>query len=119
VVDSKVSHLVQGKENRLTRRLPVTAEEGEAAFEVTDPHPDPVTEFMNRDALVTFRDAISKEVAGDTLVEGVLDCLAADMTKPADIAVVLGVSVKDVNNAQKRLRRKVESVVKHTQGQRR
>ncbi|HJZ90602.1 MAG TPA: hypothetical protein VKE40_06985 [Gemmataceae bacterium] len=119
VVDSKVSHLVQGKENRVTRRLAGAVEDSAPKFDIVDPQPDPATEFMNRDALERFRDAILKEVAGDKLVEGIFDCLAAEITKPAEMAVILGITVKDVNNAQKRLRRKVEGVVKYTQRQRR
>ena len=40
------------------------------------------------------------------------ECLEADITKPSDIAGYLGLSVGEVNNAQKRIRRKVEGAVK-------
>jgi DNA-directed RNA polymerase specialized sigma24 family protein len=113
VVDSKVSHLVNRTENRVARRL-AAVKEGAPEFQVADPHPDPATEFMNAKALEEFHAAVLKEIAGDNLVEGIFECLAAEITKPSEMADVLGVSVKEVNNAQKRLKRKVEGVLKNT-----
>jgi hypothetical protein len=109
VVDSKVSHLAELLENRFTRRI-AESKEGLPAYEVPDRAPDPAKVCLDKDALEKLRAAILKEIEGDTLVEGIFECLESEITKPADIAVVLGVDVKEVNNAQKRLRRKVEKV---------
>jgi hypothetical protein len=57
-------------------------------------------------------------IQGDTLVEGVFSCLEAEVTSPQEMAVLLDATVKDINNAQKRLRRKVEQVMKAQREQR-
>jgi hypothetical protein len=111
VVDSKVSHLVESLENRRTRRL------GGVDPDATAPQRpgkgvDPGTECAEREWEERFRTSIIDAIRGDKLVEGVFQCLEAELTKPAEMAEVLGEDVKDINNAQKRLRRKVEAVLK-------
>jgi hypothetical protein len=120
VVDSKVSHLVECLENQVTRRILVPAEGDDppAAYEVADKAPDPETVCVNKDSLEEFRSAILAVIQGDTLVEGVFGCLEAELTEPQEMAVILNATVKDINNAQKRLRRKVEQVMKTQREQR-
>jgi hypothetical protein len=113
VVDSKVSHLVEGLENRITRRT--AAGSGDTEFDRPGREPNPLMACMDKDSLERLRAAIVKEIQGDKLVEGLFGCLAEEETKPANIAVLLDVTVKDVNNGQKRLKRKVESLLKNTQ----
>ena len=119
VVDSKVSHLVVRTENRVTRRLAAASGVDLPESDVEDPHPDPATQVVNWESLAEFREAVLRGIPQDNLVEGIFDCLAAGMTKPADMAVLLETTVKEINKAQKRLKRKVEGVVKNTQSQRR
>ncbi len=59
--------------------------------------------------------AIIEAIRSDKLVEDIFECLNSGMTKPADIAIILEVTVKEVNNAQKRLKRKVDALLKNTQ----
>jgi hypothetical protein len=120
VVDSKVSHLAECLENQLTRRIlvPADGDDPPPAYEVADPALDPATVCVNKDSLEKFRGAVLAAVQGDTLVEGVFSCLEAEVTRPQDMAVLLDSTVKDINNAQKRLRRKVEQVMKAQREQR-
>ena len=48
----------------------------------------------------------------DEVVCGMLDCLDAGIDKPSEMAEYLEVGVKEVNNAQKRLRREVDKKLK-------
>ena len=114
VIDSKVSHLVQEIENRKSRRLapPGSAEEGAAAHGAAGREPDPVGLVQNREAAEGFRSLVLKAIAGDDLAYRVFECLAAEYTRPSEMAELLDVPVADVNNAQKRLRRKVSELLK-------
>jgi hypothetical protein len=112
VVDSRLSHLVGGVENRTTRRTPATADDGETDLDMAAPDPDPAVVCLDKDALERFRDALVEAIGTDSLLRGLLSCLESDMTKPEDIATVLDVTVKEVNNAKKRLQRKATAIIK-------
>lgn len=114
VVDSKVSHLVNEVENRKSRRLapPDAGEEGSSAHGVAGREPDPTVLVQDRQAAERFRSLVFKALEGDHLAYEVFECLDAEYTKPSEIADLLGVPVSDVNNAQKRLRRKVSELLK-------
>jgi hypothetical protein len=112
VVDSKVSHLVNGLENRTTRRMTRAAAAG-AEFDAPGHEPEPVTVLIDRETLERRRSEIVEAIRGK-LVEGIFECVESNMTKPADIAVLLEVPVKEIYIAQKRLKRKVEALLKNT-----
>lgn len=113
VVDSKVSHLVNGLENRKNRRMTRGAAESEC--DAPSREPEPVTAHIDRESLDRLHAAIIEAIRSDKLVEDIFECLNSGMTKPADIAIILEVTVKEVNNAQKRLKRKVDALLKNTQ----
>jgi len=114
VVDSKVSHLAKSLENRLSRRSPAAQTDDDPPIEqlVRDPRGDPQTVHGNQEAADNFRAMIRAEILGDDLAEGILNCLEQQITKPSEMAVLLDVTVEEINNAQKRLRRKVEKMMK-------
>ncbi len=114
MVDSKVSHLVEGVENQKTRRLvaPDSGEEAVAAYQVAGREPDPADFVANRDSAERFRASVFKALESDELAYNVFECLDAEITKPSEIAQMLGVPVTDINNAQKRLGRKVSESLK-------
>jgi|GEM_PF-3124265 len=115
VVDSLVSHLVQSLENRVARRMPPPTDAGKPAFDVAASDSDPADVCLDQDELEKFRNDLVKEIGDDALVAGLFSCLEAGDTKPEDIAGLLDATVKDVNNAQKRLRRKATAVIKNSQ----
>lgn len=120
VVDSKVSHLAECLENQLSRRIlvPADGDDPPPAYEMADHEPDPATVCVNKESLERFRSAVLAAIQGDALVEGVFSCLENGITKPQEMAVLLDAMVKDINNAQKRLRRKVEQVMRTLKEQR-
>ena len=114
VVDSMVSHLVECVENRVTRRIDggSHSEPTHPVFEVPDCGPDPSTVCADREERERFQVIVLEEIGNDSLAQEVFECLEASITKPAEIAKLIGRSVREINNAQKRLRRKVESAMK-------
>jgi DNA-directed RNA polymerase specialized sigma24 family protein len=109
VVDSKVNHLVEGVENQKTRRHAATnsGEEGASAYQVAGREPVPADFVANRESADKLRSSIFKALEGDEIAYNVFECLDAEITKPSEIAQMLGVPVTDINNAQKRLGRAV------------
>jgi DNA-directed RNA polymerase specialized sigma24 family protein len=115
VVDSMISKLVNSVDNRKTRRLgpPGTRDdESSPAYEAVGREPDPAELAANREAAEGFRAPIVEALKDDELAYQVFECLESDINKPADIAEYLGLSVGEVNNAQKRIRRMVDGAVK-------
>lgn len=115
VVDSKVSHLANRRENKASRRPQAAgAEDGSDPVEQTvpDPRGDPVTVLGDEETADKFRALVRAEIQGDALAQSILDCLNEGITKPSDMSVLLDVPVEEINNAQKRLRRKVEKAMK-------
>jgi hypothetical protein len=112
VVDSCVSHLATRLENRVSRRIEDDPVTGDLLLEVRGREVDPATLCMDKNALEKFRATILKDVSGDKLAERLFECLDAEITKPSEIAEMLDVTVQEVNNAQKRLRRVVQNVLK-------
>jgi|GEM_PF-2720791 len=55
--------------------------------------------------------AVSSKIADDPFLQKMVDLLFEDpLLKPRDLARLLGVSIKDINNAQKRLRRRLQEL---------
>lgn len=104
VIDSKVNHLAEKLENRVTRESESgTAEPPAARLVRHSPAPDVL--LMESEALGRLRTAMIDGIGKDEIAGKVFDCLDADITKPSEMAEVLGIPIADVNNAQKRLRR--------------
>jgi DNA-directed RNA polymerase specialized sigma24 family protein len=108
VVDSKVSHLAESAENRHSVRLPESLEGDSSPILNVDHNPPPEADIAEKEELLRLQRAAHDAVAGDPLARSLFDCLNAGFEMPAEIADVLGISVEEVYNAQKRLARLVE-----------
>lgn len=118
IIDSKVSHLAESAENRLTRREPVTTD-GQVREPKTvrrNSERNPAELCCEEDAAARFQALVEKEIDGDDQLEQVFECLAADITRPQEIAEVLDCEVTVINNIQKRLRRRVDSAMRRHAG---
>jgi hypothetical protein len=113
-IDSDISHMVNSLDNRTGRRLAVQSGEDETvqAYDVPGTEPNPLVVVMDQDWKERFRAAAMKTLEGDQLLVGLLECLEAEITDPVDISRMLKISVSDVTNAKKRLRRKLEKLDK-------
>jgi hypothetical protein len=57
--------------------------------------------------LVRLQNLIFTVIEGDPLAHQVLTCLEAGVTKPATMASRIGVDIREIYNAQRRLRHKI------------
>lgn len=121
VVDSRINHLANSAELRLVRRMPTTLDnESEEPIEVnfSDNQSDPAQTCMAREVVNKAKAAVEVEAQKDPLVLQIFECLEAGIIKPSEMAEVLEVNVKEVNNAQKRLRRKLDRALANNQKER-
>lgn len=98
VIDSLVSELVQSTDNRTVRRLPAGSSETLAVPDTT------ITLEIDIPWQQRFHEAAVKQLNGEPFLLKLLDCMEADITKPSEIAEMLGVPVATVNNEKKRLK---------------
>lgn len=104
VVDSKLSHLARGRDNRFVRAAPPAE-----FFPSRDPPPEDVA--AEGEELERLQGIILSAIEDDPLAHQVLECLEAGITKPARMAARIGVDVGEIYNAQRRLRHKVGSAL--------
>ena len=109
VVDSLISSLVRSVENCLTRRHgpSETGDGSPVTHEIAGREQEPIDPATSREDREAFRAMVFKALDGDDGAFQVLECLEADITKPAEIAAYLGLPVSEINNVQRRLRRKL------------
>lgn len=92
-------------ENKKSRRLNTSQRDDEPAFQVVAKGRKPEQVAAEHESLEKLKNALRGELKKDEVGMSVLECLEADISKPQEIAEVLGIDISVVNNAQKRLRR--------------
>lgn len=116
VVDSKLSHLSRSLENRSVRGGDWGAGSGAHPDLIpSDAHP-PDTHLSAEEERDKLQAIVLSLVKGDVLLEQVVDCLTEGITKPAEMATRIGVEVREIYNAQKRLRHRAESALRPENG---
>ena len=113
-VDSIISHLIDSKEAEKRKSMPfIVTDEGEIEeIEPEDREAGPLEICIKKDLVEKIKSILQERFVQDEVVCGMLDCLDAGIDKPSEMAEYLEVSVKEVNNAQKRLRREVDKKLK-------
>lgn len=119
VIDSKVSHLVECKENRVLRRFLAEMNEAEItavsrSSAATQRPPD--VELAEADDIKELCESIRVEFAGDDVASRLFRCCVDGVSKPAEMAVALELPVQTIYDAQKRLRRGVERILRRRTG---
>lgn len=116
VLDSLVSHLVGGWENRNVRGMPTArSDDGpERPVELPGREPDPSHAAAESEEAHQYRAAVRDAVAKDPLAAGIFDCLQAGYSTPADMAELLDVDVEQIYTAKRRLERAVNGVLSKT-----
>ena len=108
-IDSRVNNLVTRLDNVKERRAGFTGKSGdEIVIEINDADHDPIKLIVKTEAARIFHEEAIKALEGDATAVEVFECLWADVTKPQEIAELLGISVDEVNNTKKRVIRKLE-----------
>lgn len=115
VIDSKVNHLAESLENKTTRRLEGGFSGSQTcqaqAYDPADCTPNPSEIVTDAESAQRFQAAVLAAIGDDPEAKTVLDLVEAGLEKPADIAEELGIPVLEINNIQKRLRRKLRHVL--------
>jgi hypothetical protein len=111
-IDSDISHLVESIDNIRGRRLagPSSKCETARAYDVEATEPNPLKVVIDDDAMERFRTAAIKELGDDEFLKQLFECLEAEITEPVDIAYMLEITIDEVNNGKKRLRRKLDKL---------
>jgi len=119
VVDSEISHLVESWEHRHVR--PAAALPARADGE--EPNPDPIAKVPSPaagplEAVVggeeekrqdAFAAAFIESVADDPILKRIVECIVADVVKPGEIAVQLGIPILEIYNRRKQLQRRLKA----------
>jgi hypothetical protein len=111
-IDSDINHLAESADNARGRHLASESSKRETVqvYQVRGTEPNPLDAVVDRDWQERFHKAAMKELKGDEFLVKVFELLTAEFTKPEEIATMLDTTVDDVNNAKKRLRRKLEKL---------
>ena len=110
IVDSRISHLANSFERKKMVPLPITTNEQgdceEIEFEGKEATPAKIC--VHKDIAEKVKIILAEEFKDDPVVNGLLECLGADIKKPAEIAELLEIDIKEIYNAQKRLQRAID-----------
>jgi DNA-directed RNA polymerase specialized sigma24 family protein len=109
IIKSLVSHAVESAENTQGLLVEPGAKTG-GLLDIPSDRMNPGELVANTELSRDFQTAVKHALADDPLAYQLLECLQADIVKPAEMAEVLNTSVREINNAQKRLARKLEPV---------
>lgn len=134
VIDSLLYHLATGKDNTMLTTVPAEGSSDEAAWHVaTRPHerkhePDadwlarrsasPEQELLDREAAESEEAALTtleEVVSDDAELTYILQAMRDGYDNPGEIAEIIGIDVREVYNAMKRLDRKVARVSRQFQ----
>jgi hypothetical protein len=112
VVNSKISHLLKGAENRKGELAPAENSEDSVDHFDTLPHGNATTaviqlqekedEARNSELILTFYDF----VADDKLLQGIVGCMIEGISKRSEIAAALQTNEQEITNANKRMERR-------------
>ncbi|HWB53914.1 MAG TPA: hypothetical protein VG722_06965 [Tepidisphaeraceae bacterium] len=113
VIDSEMNHTVTSPDSERGRHFPENATGSQQAttYEPPSSEPDPARIVVDQEwpeRQKQFHDAAVQQLEGEQFLIDLLNCLEAEISEPAEIATLLGVTVDHVNNEKKRLRRKLE-----------
>ena len=112
VVRSLVNHCAKSAATQRVQRFPqvrLADVDDSVDWDPEGDEPDPVENCIRNETVHMLKAAMAEEKDG--LLVGILECLEADITKPAMMAELLDVDVKTINNAQKRFWRRAERIV--------
>jgi len=112
VTKSIVSHIIDSPDFEKRKSMPhILTEDGEIEeIEIENGDADPSLVYMQKDLVERINAILQERFAQDDVVLGILECMKAGIDKPSEIAEYLNVKTKDVNNAQKRLRREFDKI---------
>lgn len=116
VVDSEISHLVEGWDHRHIRpvaalpRDPDREEEEDAVAAAPSAAPGPAEGLLQREREREgddFYRSFHATLTDDSVLQRIVECIEADVVKPGEIAERLGIPVTEIYNRRKQLQRRL------------
>lgn len=106
IVRSEINHLATSAGATKERYFFVSEKDGTLfeEFLIIGDEQDPSIICVNREVVERLKIRFKIEATSDPLVLKILECLDSEITKPQDIAIVLGVPVTEIYNIKKRFR---------------
>lgn len=120
-VDSIIYNLINSREFKKKKAMPcfVTDEGETVVMETEDREADPLQISIEKEQIDIDKNVVQKvesilekNFAEDKIIIGIVECYKAGIYKRSELAEYLEVEVKEIDNAQKRLRREMD---KHLQ----
>lgn len=113
VIRSKISHLVEGSENRRTTRMQAEGDDGGNEIEETDfqwagagPDLETVSEETEKQN-ARLLDLLIEDLSDDPELQKIIECNLDGIFKRQEIASRLGKTVNEITNISKRLARRL------------
>ncbi len=110
--NSLISHLAECARRRKVVSLSQLANDDDSTSNTIEPASTtrgPLEECLSQEVRDRLEAAVLCHFGNDPVVLGIIDCLDGGTTKREEIAEYLSVDPKEIDNAKKRLRRKLES----------
>jgi len=109
-VDSIICNLIDSHEFKKRKEIPyIVTDEGETKeIELEGKEADPLQTYIEKDMVQKVESILEQNFAEDKIVIGIYECFKAGIYKRSELADYLGVDVKEIDNAQKRLRREMD-----------
>ncbi len=112
IIDSDINHMAESVDNAKVRRESYSAGEGTPSglCEILGRESEPIRILIDEECRKQFHQAAIQALKDDPFLAKLLECLEAEITEPLEIAELLAITVDEVNNAKKRLRRKLNEL---------
>jgi RNA polymerase sporulation-specific sigma factor len=119
VVRSIISHIVGSSDFKRRMSIPsaTTSEEETIEIKQESKEVDPLQACIekeqvdiNKNLIRKVESVLEKDFSEDKIVIGIYECYKAGIYKRSELAEYLEVDVKEIDNAQKRLRRKMDKL---------
>jgi DNA-directed RNA polymerase specialized sigma24 family protein len=113
IVDSTINNLSNLAEHKVKKPLvQETYEQVDNLTSVGFPgnEPEPSRICISKELVEKLKASLTSDFNKDKLIRGLFECMEGGITKRREIAQLLGVRVKEVDNARKRLYRRIREI---------
>lgn len=109
-VDSIISHIIDSPEFEKRKATPFVVADKDETKEIESEgrEADPLQICIEKDMVQKVKAILEKNFAEDKIVIGIFECYKASIYNRSEMAEYLEVDIKEIDNAQKRLRREMD-----------
>ncbi len=112
-IDSQINNLstlVEHKRKKSLLQEKYENNENTIPTEIQGNEPDPSRSCMNKELVEMLKMSLAPDFNKNKIMRDIFDCMEGGITKRREIAQLLDVNVKEVDNARKRLYRKIREI---------